>query len=146
MKLPTVVLHRSIPCLLSAASCAAALMVCGAFAASQTAAPAVIKNQAFLPFADAPIHYRASALHDPIAKLEKRLENGEATRRNLFSRRWQEFRKQSRLRCRRARLHPLWADNSGTTQYCGTQEVPGADSPFRTGGMTPAQRSKSSSP
>ena len=37
----------------------------------------VIKNQGFLPFADAPIHYRSSDLNDPIAKLEKRIEHGE---------------------------------------------------------------------
>lgn len=38
---------------------------------------AVIKNQGFLPFAGAPINYRSSALNDPVAKLEKRLESGQ---------------------------------------------------------------------
>src|SRR5690349_6783265 len=42
-------------------------------------AKVVIKNQGFLPFADAPIHYRSSDLNDPIAKLEKRLEQGDVT-------------------------------------------------------------------
>ena len=37
----------------------------------------VVKNQGFLPFADAPINYRSSELNDPVAKLEKRLERGE---------------------------------------------------------------------
>jgi hypothetical protein len=37
----------------------------------------VEKNQGFLPFADAPINYRSSELNDPVAKLEKRLEQGE---------------------------------------------------------------------
>lgn len=37
----------------------------------------VIKNQGYLPFADAPINYRSSDLHDPVAKLEKRLERGD---------------------------------------------------------------------
>jgi hypothetical protein len=37
----------------------------------------VIKNQGFLPFADAPINYRSTDLDDPIARLEKRLERGE---------------------------------------------------------------------
>lgn len=41
------------------------------------AARIVEKNQGFLPFADAPINYRSSALSDPVAKLEKRLERGE---------------------------------------------------------------------
>jgi len=36
------------------------------------------KTQGFLPFADAPINYRSSDLNDPVAKLEKRLEHGEA--------------------------------------------------------------------
>jgi len=38
----------------------------------------VVKNQGFLPFADAPINYRSADLDDPIARLEKRLEHGEA--------------------------------------------------------------------
>src|SRR5271169_5769949 len=37
----------------------------------------VVKNQGFLPFADAPINYRSSELNDPVAKLEKRLEHGD---------------------------------------------------------------------
>jgi hypothetical protein len=37
----------------------------------------VIKQQGYLPFADAPIHYRSEALADPIARLQKRLESGE---------------------------------------------------------------------
>lgn len=42
-------------------------------------APVVVKkNQAFLPFADAPIYYRTSKdLTDPIAKLQKQLDQGE---------------------------------------------------------------------
>jgi hypothetical protein len=40
---------------------------------------AVIKNQGFLPFADAPIYYRSAVLDDPIARLEKRLEHGDAS-------------------------------------------------------------------
>ena len=37
----------------------------------------VIKNQGFLPFADAPINYRSAALDDPIARLSKRMDRGE---------------------------------------------------------------------
>jgi hypothetical protein len=37
----------------------------------------VIKQQGYLPFADAPIHYRSEVLDDPIARLQKRLESGE---------------------------------------------------------------------
>jgi len=37
----------------------------------------VIKNEGFLPFADAPINYRSADLNDPVAKLKKRLERGE---------------------------------------------------------------------
>src|ERR1035438_182865 len=43
------------------------------FAGAQT----VIKNQGYLPFADAPIHYRSENLNDPIAKLQKQLDGGE---------------------------------------------------------------------
>ena len=42
---------------------------------------AVIKNQGFLPFADAPIFYRSQNLSDPVAILQKRLDRGEATLR-----------------------------------------------------------------
>ena len=41
----------------------------------------IIKNQGFLPFADAPINYRSSDLNDPIAQLERRLERGEVSLR-----------------------------------------------------------------
>ena len=43
----------------------------------EPAARIVIKNQGYLPFADAPINYRSSELNDPVARLEKRLERGE---------------------------------------------------------------------
>src|SRR3954464_13100267 len=40
--------------------------------------PIVVKNQGFLPFADAPIYYRTSQnLTDPIAKLQKQLDKGD---------------------------------------------------------------------
>jgi hypothetical protein len=38
--------------------------------------PVVVKNQGYLPFADAPINYRSESLNDPIAKLERQLESG----------------------------------------------------------------------
>jgi hypothetical protein len=44
---------------------------------SAPASRVVVKNQGFLPFANAPINYRSSELNDPVAKLEKRLERGE---------------------------------------------------------------------
>jgi hypothetical protein len=37
----------------------------------------VLKNQGYLPFAEAPINYRSSELNDPVAKLDKRLARGE---------------------------------------------------------------------
>jgi hypothetical protein len=47
----------------------------------RTDAPApakvVIKNQGYLPFADAPIYYRSAEVNDPVARLEKQLERGE---------------------------------------------------------------------
>ena len=52
-----------------------ALLALAPFATSQT--PIVVKNQGYLPFADAPINYRSENLTDPIAKLEQQLETGE---------------------------------------------------------------------
>lgn len=54
------------------------------FAQSDAIAPAatarvVVKNQGFLPFADAPINYRSQNLNDPIAKLQKQIDCGQAT-------------------------------------------------------------------
>ena len=60
--------------LLSIATCVG--LVCF----GEDSAPAsriVEKNQGFLPFADAPIHYRSSKLDDPVARLEKQLERGQ---------------------------------------------------------------------
>ena len=41
--------------------------------------PIVVKDEGYVPFGDAPIHYRSENLGDPIAKLEQRLERGEVT-------------------------------------------------------------------
>ena len=38
-----------------------------------------VRNQGYIPFSDAPINYRSNDLHDPVAKLEKRLEEGKAS-------------------------------------------------------------------
>ena len=51
--------------------------VCVAATCFAESARVVIKNQGFLPFAEAPINYRSAVVNDPIAKLEKRLERGE---------------------------------------------------------------------
>ena len=37
-----------------------------------------VRNQGYVPFSDAPINYRAQALHDPVAELEQKLEQGKA--------------------------------------------------------------------
>src|ERR1700685_1955074 len=47
-------------------------LVCG-----QTAPKVVVKNQGYLPFADAPINYRSENLSDPVAKLQQQLDRGE---------------------------------------------------------------------
>lgn len=53
-------------------------LVVGIFSTALLAGEApVVKTQGFLPFADAPIHYRTSeGLADPIAKLQKKLAQG----------------------------------------------------------------------
>jgi hypothetical protein len=48
-----------------------------ALAANGQTFPAVVKQQGFVPFSDAPIHYRAEVLDDPVARLEKQLEKGD---------------------------------------------------------------------
>jgi hypothetical protein len=68
-----------LPCL-SIATCALLVCIWEAAAKGDSSAPAsriVEKNQGFLPFADAPINYRSSKLDDPVARLEKRLEQGD---------------------------------------------------------------------
>jgi hypothetical protein len=37
----------------------------------------VIKNQGYVPFGDAPIHYRSANLTDPVAQLQQKLDRGE---------------------------------------------------------------------
>jgi hypothetical protein len=47
---------------------AAAISLCG---------QVVVKQQGFVPFSDAPIHYRSEDLDDPIARLQKKLDYGQ---------------------------------------------------------------------
>ncbi|MBV9771013.1 MAG: hypothetical protein JOZ32_15680 [Bryobacterales bacterium] len=66
--------------LLSAALCIALITIGEQTASGASDTPStrvVVKNQGFLPFADAPINYRSCALNDPVARLEKRLERGD---------------------------------------------------------------------
>src|SRR5215468_10693745 len=37
----------------------------------------VIKNQGYVPFGEAPIHYRSANLTDPVAQLQQKLDRGE---------------------------------------------------------------------
>lgn len=37
-----------------------------------------VRNQGYIPFSDPPINYRSDDLHDPVAKLEQKLEQGTA--------------------------------------------------------------------
>ena len=70
--------RRTILLSLGLLSCFAAVTVAERIdAPSQSKPPVVVKNQGFLPFADAPINYRSAELDDPIARLEGRLERGE---------------------------------------------------------------------
>jgi hypothetical protein len=66
--------------LLAILPCARVVWAGEKFANGNESAPAVRvfeKNQGFLPFADAPIDYRSSELNDPVAKLDKRLKQGQ---------------------------------------------------------------------
>ncbi len=46
--------------------------------AAPARAQVVVKNQGYVPFGDAPIHYRSANLSDPIARLQQKLDRGEA--------------------------------------------------------------------
>ncbi|MGZ5965246.1 MAG: hypothetical protein ACXWKY_16820, partial [Caulobacteraceae bacterium] len=37
-----------------------------------------VQNQGYVPYSDAPIFYRTRELHDPVAELERKLQNGQA--------------------------------------------------------------------
>jgi len=66
------------PWIISLAPLAFLLLSAQAWAAEGAGATReVIKNQGFLPFAEAPIYYRSAELDDPVARLEKKLERGE---------------------------------------------------------------------
>jgi hypothetical protein len=70
--------------LLASIAAGVAVLSLGQIAAkgdSGSATQAVIKNQGYLPYANAPINYRSMQLSDPIAKLEQRLERGEVVLR-----------------------------------------------------------------
>src|SRR5690242_10080847 len=55
------------------------LVVVAATCAPFVQAQIAVRNQGYMPFADAPINYRSSDVGDPVAKLEKQLETGEVT-------------------------------------------------------------------
>lgn len=44
-----------------------------------TLAQIAVRNQGFVPFSDAPIHYRTTPIDDPVARLQRRLDAGDAT-------------------------------------------------------------------
>jgi hypothetical protein len=56
-------------------------LACGAIICSSQSPRVVVKNQGYLPFADEPINYRSQDLDDPVAKLQRRLDRGDASLR-----------------------------------------------------------------
>jgi hypothetical protein len=54
-----------------------ALATSGISVSSQ--AQIAVRNQGYMPYSDAPIDYRSNDVSDPVAKLEERLEKGEAS-------------------------------------------------------------------
>jgi hypothetical protein len=46
---------------------------------TQARAQLAVQNQGYLPYSDAPINYRSAALSDPVAKLQQRLDQGQAS-------------------------------------------------------------------
>jgi hypothetical protein len=60
-------------------SLAALLALAGGIFVLSAQAQIAVRNQGYMPFADEPINYRSEDLTDPVAKLEKQVETGEAT-------------------------------------------------------------------
>jgi hypothetical protein len=58
---------------------AAVLAVTSGIIGTSAQAQIAVRNQGYMPFADEPINYRSDDVNDPVAKLEKQIENGEAT-------------------------------------------------------------------
>jgi hypothetical protein len=58
--------------------CALLALVAGGIGVSAQAQIAV-RNQGYMPYSDAPINYRSQDLSDPVAKLERKIEQGEVT-------------------------------------------------------------------
>lgn len=54
------------------------LPLAGALLASSAGAQIAVKNQGYIPFSDAPIFYRSDDIDDPVARLQKQLEQGKA--------------------------------------------------------------------
>ncbi|WP_263378189.1 hypothetical protein [Granulicella paludicola] len=52
--------------------------VSGGWVAWHAAAQIAVRNQGYVPFSDAPINYRSEDLHDPVALLQQRLNEGKA--------------------------------------------------------------------
>ncbi len=54
------------------------LPLAGALLASSADAQIAVKNQGYIPFSDAPIFYRSDDIDDPVARLQKQIEQGKA--------------------------------------------------------------------
>src|ERR1700734_50469 len=54
-------------------------LLVGVVAICSASAQIAVQNQGYVPFSEEPINYRSAPLHDPVAKLEARLESGDAT-------------------------------------------------------------------
>lgn len=57
---------------------ALAILTALAAVSLQAGAQIAVRNQGYIPFSDPPINYRSDDLHDPVAKLEQKLEKGAA--------------------------------------------------------------------
>jgi hypothetical protein len=58
---------------------AALLALTGGIFGLSAQAQIAVRNQGYMPFSDEPINYRAQDVSDPVARLEKQVENGAAT-------------------------------------------------------------------
>lgn len=54
------------------------LPLAGALLAPSVEAQIAVKNQGYIPFSDAPIFYRSDDIDDPVARLQKQIEQGKA--------------------------------------------------------------------
>ena len=70
--------NRSLRWAWTAGLLASAAAIGGVYLDRPAQAQIAVQNQGYVPYSEAPINYRTQPLHDPVAQLEQKLEQGKA--------------------------------------------------------------------